>query len=118
MIKERNIAICVILSIITCGIYGIYWEVCLVNDVNTVADTPNDTSGVMVIILGIITCSIYLLYWMYKSGEKIQTAEEKRGISGAENQGLIYLILAIFGFGIVSWCLIQNELNKMATPNA
>ena len=34
MIQERNIVTCIILSIITCGIYGIYWEICLVNDLN------------------------------------------------------------------------------------
>lgn len=118
MIQERNIVMCIVLSIVTCGIYGIYWFICMVNDVNAVAETPNDTSGAMVFILGIVTCSIYLLYWFFKAGEKIQTAEEKRGIAGAQNQGLIYLILTLFGLGIVSYALIQNELNKMATPNA
>ena len=38
MIQERNIVTCIILSIITCGIYGIYWEICLVNDLNVAAD--------------------------------------------------------------------------------
>ena len=28
-IPERNIVTCVILSIITCGIYGIYWFICM-----------------------------------------------------------------------------------------
>ena len=62
MIQERNIVTCIILSIITCGIYGIYWEICLVNDLNVAADTPNDTSGGMVFLLSIITCGIYMLY--------------------------------------------------------
>ena len=118
MIAERNIAICIVLSIVTCGIYGIYWTVCIVNDVNTVAETPNDTSGGMVVILGIITCDIYMLYWFYKAGEKMQAAQEKRGIAGAQNQGIVYLLLAFFGLSIVSYCLIQNDLNKMAQNNA
>ena len=25
MIQQRNIAVCIILSIVTCGIYGLYW---------------------------------------------------------------------------------------------
>ena len=115
MIQERNIVTCIILSIITCGIYGIYWEICLVNDLNVAADTPNDTSGGMVFLLSIITCGIYLLYWMYKAGEK---AQAKRGLPSDANSGILYLVLSLVGFSIVSYCLIQNELNKMATPHA
>ena len=77
MIQERNIVTCIILSIITCGIYGIYWEICLVNDLNVAADTPNDTSGGMVFLLSIITCGIYMLYWMYKAGEKVQALRQR-----------------------------------------
>ena len=32
MIQQRNIAVCIILSIVTCGIYGIYWLICLNDD--------------------------------------------------------------------------------------
>ena len=45
MIQKRDIAICIILSLVTCGIYGLYWLSCLADDVNTVSDNPGDTSG-------------------------------------------------------------------------
>lgn len=32
MIQSRSIPLCIILSIITCGIYGLYWLVCLANE--------------------------------------------------------------------------------------
>ena len=32
MIKERNIVLCILLSIITCGIYEIYWFCTLTDD--------------------------------------------------------------------------------------
>lgn len=118
MIEEKNIATCIILSIVTCGIYGLYWLVCMVNDLNVVAETPEDTSGGMVLLLSIVTCGIYELYWLYKAGEKLNAAKQKHGLSVDSNSGIIYLILGIFGFAIVSWALIQSELNKMATPNA
>ncbi|MBQ8434539.1 MAG: DUF4234 domain-containing protein [Oscillospiraceae bacterium] len=118
MITERNIALCIILSIVTCGIYGLYWEICIVNDLNTAADTPNDTSGVMVIVLTIVTCGIYGYYWAYQAGNKVQAAQQKRSLPSDSNSGILYLILMIFGLGIITWCLIQNELNKMATNNA
>ena len=118
MIQERNIAVCIILSIVTCGIYGLYWLACMVNDLNVAAETPSDTSGGLVIVLSIVTCSIYLLYWFYKAGEKLNTAQQKRGLPSDSNSGILYLILAIVGLSIVSYALIQAELNKMATPNA
>lgn len=34
MIKQRNIGICILLSIVTCGIYGLYWFVVLTDDIN------------------------------------------------------------------------------------
>ena len=35
-IEERNIAIAVILSIVTCGLYGIYWMIKLNDEVNQI----------------------------------------------------------------------------------
>ncbi len=37
-IQERNIVLSVVLSVVTCGIYGLYWFVCLTNDVNTISE--------------------------------------------------------------------------------
>ena len=36
-IQPRNIALCIIFSIITFGIYGIYWMIKINNDLNTLA---------------------------------------------------------------------------------
>ena len=66
MIERRNIAVCIVLTLVTCGIYGIYWIVCLTNDVNTVSGDVNGTSGGMVVLLTIVTCGIYGIYWAYK----------------------------------------------------
>ena len=32
MVQQKNIALCIVLSLVTCGIYGIYWFITLVND--------------------------------------------------------------------------------------
>ncbi len=112
MIKERSIAVCIILSIVTCGIYGLYWIICLNNDANTASNTFG-TSGGMVILLTIVTCGIYGIYWSYKQGEKIDAAKKSRGMDSG-NSGVLYLILTIFGFGIIAYALMQNELNKLA----
>lgn len=113
MIERRNIAVCIVLTLVTCGIYGIYWIVCLTNDVNTVSGDVNGTSGGMVVLLTIVTCGIYGIYWAYKQGEKLDFTKNNRGILSS-NSGVLYLILQIFGFGIIAYALMQNELNKLA----
>lgn len=111
MIKQRNIALSIIFSIITCGIYGIYWFVCMTDDANYLAGEEG-TSGVLALVFTIITCGIYGLYWAYKMGEKLDIAKQKRGIP-ASNGGVLYLILFMFG-GIIAYALIQNEINHLA----
>lgn len=65
-------------------------------------------------MLSIVTCGIYLWYWMYKRGEILDRAKAERGLPSS-NSGILYIILTFFGLGIVSYALIQNELNNLAT---
>ncbi len=113
-IKNRNIAMCIILSIITCGIYGIVWQISMVDDLNTASGRVGDTNGITVWLLSIITCGIYGWIWMYKAGEKVDMIKTKNGMPSS-NSGLVYLLLTFFGLGIVSYCIIQSELNKVAS---
>lgn len=111
MVKNRNIALCIILSLVTCGIYGLYWFVCLTDDTNTISGEQG-TSGVLALVLTIVTCGIYGFYWAYKCGDKIDAAHQKKG-EPSGNGGILYLILFFFG-GIIAYALIQNEINKFA----
>ena len=109
--KKRNIALCVILSIVTLGIYGIYWFVKITNDVNKLADPENKTSGGMALLLTIITCNIYGLFWAYKMGGLLDKAQMDRG-NPAQNRAILYLILELV-IAPVSWILMQNTINSM-----
>ena len=88
----------------------------LTDDANTLLPDNkglNNTSGGVAFLLSLVTCGIYGLYWAYKQGEKIDEAKTARGIMSS-NSGIIYLLLTIFGFGIIAEALMQNELNSMA----
>ena len=112
---KRNIALCIVLSLVTCGIYAIYWMIVLANDTNAASGHPQDgTSGGMVFLLSLVTCGIYGFYWAYKQGEKINEAKAMRNMPADSNSGILYLILELFGLGIVAYALMQSELNKMA----
>ena len=113
--NKRNIALCIVLSIVTCGIYGIYWMIVLENETNVASGHAQDgTSGGIVFLLTLVTCGIYGIYWAYKQGEKINEAKAMRNMPSDSNAGVLYLILEIFGLGIIAYALMQNELNKMS----
>ena len=113
VLEYRDIAIAIILSIVTCGIYGIFWIISLTNDANKVADRPTDTSGGMVILLTLITCGIYGIYWNYKMGQKIYEAGQRYNKSISDNS-VLYLVLSLFGLQIVNYALMQSYLNKFS----
>lgn len=108
--RHRNVGLCIVFSIITCGIYGLYWFVCLTDDSNECTGRGS-TSGGMALLLSIVTCGIYSLYWAYKMGDKLDQARAERGIPSG-SQAILYLLLSIFGLSIVAWALMQSELNR------
>lgn len=114
-IQQRNIAVCIILSIITCGIYGIYWKVCVVNELNMASGRVSDTSGGMVILFTILTCGIYSFWWYYQAGLKVNEVRRRNGEMMDSSSGILYLVLSLFGLSIVNDCIIQDELNKVAS---
>lgn len=65
------------------------------------------------ILFTLLTCGIYMHYWNYQMGKRIALAQEKRNLR-VNDKSDIYLILSIFGFGIISEILIQSELNNLA----
>ena len=113
-VTNRSIATCIILSLVTCGIYGIIWYINLVNDVNTVCqDEKSSQSGGVVFLLTLITCGIYGWIWFYNAGKRMNEAGNKYNMNIADNS-VMYLILTIVGLGIIDYCILQSDLNKFA----
>lgn len=113
MIKRRELAFAVILSIVTCGIYGIIWMILLNDEINMVAGDTKAMSGAVVFLLSLVTCGIYSYVWMYQMGVKLDNLELSQG-RPSQSRGFLYLVLALFGVGIVSFALMQDTLNRHA----
>lgn len=110
-IAPRSIAVAIILSFVTCGIYTFYWIFKLNDELTVLSEGKNATNGAMVVLLSILTCSVYMWYWLYKQGEKVEQIKMHRG-QAPSSAPVIYLILGILGLGIVSLALMQDEVNK------
>ena len=98
-IQRRNPVAVVILSIITCGIYGIYWFVKTKDEINSLgAEIP--TAWLLII-------PIANLYFEYKYAEGFSTFVKK-------DDNAIMWFLLLFLVGIVTMAIFQVELNKLA----
>ncbi len=113
MVAERSIPLYVILTIITCGLFGIYWFfISLASDIARLRE-QTEPRGVFDFIISLITCGIYGLVCFYRYPKFLVEIQEKRGAK-VNDLSVISLLLGVFGLSIVSMALIQNELNKLA----
>ena len=115
--ENRNILLYAILTVITCGIFGLYWFYTIAKTFED-AQTYNrvSTSAGVTLILDIITCSIYGMYAYYKWGQATPEVFARYGRS-SDDRSVLYLVLAIFGLQIVNLCLIQNDFNQLTGGN-
>ncbi|RAU99582.1 DUF4234 domain-containing protein [Paenibacillus sp. YN15] len=112
MVEQRGVAVAVILTLITCGIYGIYWFIVLTSDVGKLSGDHEFTGGKH-FLLTLVTCGIWSYVWAFQIGRQVEQAQHQRGWHASDN-ALIYLILHFFGLQIVTLALVQADVNKMA----
>jgi hypothetical protein len=112
MVTQRGVALAIVLSLITCGIYGIYWFIVMTNDVGKLSGDSSFTGGKH-FLLTLVSCGIWSLIWAYQVGKQVAEAQRQRGLPATDNSAL-YLILGIFGLSIVTYALVQSDVNKLA----
>ena len=113
--KKRSIGMSIFLTIITLGIYGIYWFICMTDEVVALSKGKvYKTSGGVAFLLTLVTCGIYGIYWAYQIGKSMYIVEKEKTDYASDNS-VLYLVLEIFGLGIIVYALVQNSLNHQAT---
>lgn len=112
MVKQRSIVKAIILSFLTCGIYGIIWFINITDEM-AILSGDNNMSGGKAFLFTLLTCGIYSFIWSYNQGRLVAQARAKKGLDAKDNS-ILYLVLSLCGLGIVVYCLIQNEINELA----
>ncbi len=103
---QRNIGISILLSIVTCGVYAYYWMYKMTQEITQYNN--EDANPGIELVLSLFTCGIYFIYWNYKMGKRIAQAK-----LSSSDDSILYLLLSIFGLGIVSLAIMQNNMNNM-----
>ena len=106
-IQKRNIALCIVLSLVTCGIYLIYWDVKLAQEAVKVKDETDSGTTEILLLIFLPFLGIFL------TEKKLYEGATARGIQINDNS-VMYLVLGLFGLGLVGMGLMQNDLNKLA----
>lgn len=108
--QQKSIAVCIILSLITFGIYYIIWLSGVCKKIKLLnSEEPKAVGEVLLCIF----IPFYCLYWFFSRSKKLASGATLHNIP-LDNRAVINLLLAIFGFSIVSMALIQSDLNKVA----
>lgn len=111
MVSQRSVGLAIVLTLITCGIFGIYWFVVMTTEVGKLSGDPSFTGGKH-FLLTLVTCGIWSYVWSYQIGKQIGDAQRQRGMPASDNS-VLYLILTFFGLGIVTYALVQSDVNKL-----
>ena len=110
-VNKRNVALAIFLSIITLGIYQIYWYHLLIKNVRTL---KNDYSGTTGELLCLLFIPFYNIYWWYTRGSFVTSMLKTQSSPSSVVSGsrLLYLLLSIFGLDIVCLAVMQSDFNK------
>lgn len=109
-IKRRSILLCIVYSIITCGIYMIYWQYSIARDTNALLRSngyEEGTSPGLVVFFSIITFGLYIYYFVYKVAKTMVTIDDTN-----KDNGILYIVLTFFGLSIVAYAIIQDSINS------
>lgn len=116
VVKEKSIGLCVVLSIVTCGIYGIYWLYTIAHDLNDLCESQNQEKGAepgLVVVLGIVTCGIYSLYYLWKAGKMVSSLTRSNGHHPSDDS-IVLMVLSLLQLSLVSYCILQSHINGFA----
>lgn len=95
---NRGLFSYIVLTLVTCGIYGFYFIYKLAKDVNVAcANDGDNTPGLLqYVVLTIVTCGIYAFIWQYKLANRLAVNGPRYGVVVVEN-GTTVLMWQLFG---------------------
>jgi len=113
----RNIALDIVLTLITCGIWGLYWQYKQMECLNAWLGRE-EYSFLLWFLLSILTCGIFAIYYEYKMAKGINEIQHRERFLLNADLAILCVFLTLFGFGIVSLAIQQADINKFYPEHA
>lgn len=104
MPEKRDIVKCVVLSIVTVGLYWIYWTIKLGKEAISVKDeTDTGTKE--------IVCMIFLPFLgLYLAEKKFYDGCQNKGYNKKKDLSVFYLVAGVFWLSAIA--IMQDDMNK------
>ncbi len=121
MIKKKNIALYIILGIITLGISNIFFWYRWTEDLNKLCDGDDKDSAnyILVLILDFLTCGLYALIWNYQMAERIYKKAPEYGAKvGLGGTAVMLFRFIPFVSSIIKLININKLINGYNAANA
>jgi len=109
----RNIALDIILTLLTCMLYNIYIQYKQIEAVNDMLK-ERKYDFVFWFLLSVITCGLYHIYHEYRKSTDIARVLNKDSGSA----GLVALLLSLFSLSFINDAIQQSEINTYYGNNA
>ena len=110
--STSNIVTDIIFTLITCGIYGLFWQNRMFKSVNTLVGQQRFNFWPW-FLLTIVTCGIYNMYTQYILAQALNEGQIAEDARPTDNLPILALLLTIFQLHIVALAIEQNEINKL-----
>ncbi|MBN2851501.1 MAG: DUF4234 domain-containing protein [Clostridia bacterium] len=109
--ERRPLGICLFFSIVSVGLFNIYWAYTVTYEISAVLD-DNRLNPIIEAIGSILTFGIYLVYWAYKYEKYIVQISKEQGVP-CKDYGLLLAVLSVFLLFPVSMMIMQKQLNNI-----
>jgi hypothetical protein len=110
---NRNIALEIVLTLITCGIYGLIWQYRQMTTLNQWLGRE-EYNFLLWLVLSLLTCGIYAIYNEYKLGQSIIEVQQVQGFPVSSDIAVMSVLFTLFGLGVVSLAIQQDAINRFS----
>jgi hypothetical protein len=111
--QTRSIGVAILLTIITCGIYGLYWVYTISSDLKNEIEPYDGIDPGIDTLLAFFLSYFYSIYLGYKWARTLGEVDRKYGYPPTDRTAL-YIVLNVLGLSIVTMAIAQSDLNKIA----
>jgi hypothetical protein len=108
--EERDIVLTLILTVITCGLWGLVVQYKMGEELNA-HDGKGQINAALDLVLMVLTCGLWGIYVMYKYPKLFHEITIDEEMAPVELM-VPCILLSIFGLHFVALLILQYELNK------
>ena len=111
--QKRNVVLSIVLTFVTCGIYGLYWMARMTKEVQELSGEKKTASGGMAALFTVLSCTLYSYYWFYQIGGSLAEARRQRGLSADSVSNMATMLCFITTDAAIDSGLLQTALSDI-----